>query len=76
MMPVWLGCVIGNRLEAEHECAELVYRTATDAMIAKHADASAGVFNTLRGVAEDARIDCEAARLMLEKHRRVTRGSN
>ena len=71
-----VGCVICDHLAADHEHLELMYQVASDVMISRHAEPSAAVFNALRAAAENARLDCEIARLTLEQHRRVHTGAN
>jgi hypothetical protein len=69
-------CSICVLLILEYERLKITRSTACIALIAQHVDPSVVIFNALRIDAEEARIDCELARLTLEQHRRVHSGVN
>ncbi len=71
-----MQCLECARLLAEYEKLESDYGTAIQALGSKRDTGVASEYIRLRTAADEARIDCELARLELEQHKRVHAKAN
>jgi len=71
-----MRCLECDRLLAEYEKLETDYATTVQTLGARRDIASASEYIRLRTAADEARIDCEVARLELEQHKRIHAKAN
>jgi len=69
-------CSECNRLLAEYERLEADYAMAIQTLGARRDIAVASEYLRLRTAADEARVDCEVARLELEQHKRIHSKAN
>ena len=66
-----MRCPECDRLLAEYERLEGDYATAIQTLGARRSRAVASEYIRLRTADDEARVDCEVARLELEQHKRI-----
>jgi hypothetical protein len=71
-----MNCVECDRLRGEYERLLLAYASAVNLLNGRSGTAIAFEYMRLRTDAGEARIDCEIARLELERHKRVDAKTN
>jgi len=71
-----MRCSECDRMLAEYERLEGDYATAIQTLGARRDTAIASEYIRLRTAADEARIDCEVARLELERHKRIHAKAN